>query len=270
MKWNTLKNGIHEWRPRIGMNDFTENTMRAYMERLIEKGHHNTTILRSVQYLREFLSWAFEHGYYNQHAHVSFRPKLRGLNVKEVVYLELEELNMLMNYPCGNQVEQEIVDVFVFCCFTGLRYSDVSQLRKEDIRGDKIHIVTKKTSDNIIIELNKHSRNILNKYNGILPVHASQYCNVVLKKVAKECGINQQVRIVYYIGNERHDDMVPKYDLITNHCARRTFVVNALRLGVPAEVIMKWTGHKKYESMKPYTKIVEKLKEDNMKRFDSI
>lgn len=52
------------------------------------------------------------------------------------------------------------------------------------------------------------------------------------------------------------------------HCGRRTFIVNALRLGVPSEVIMKWTGHSDYKAMKPYIKIVDKLKVSEMDKFN--
>lgn len=58
-------------------------------------------------------------------------------------------------------------DVFCFCCFTGLRYSDVYNLRKTDIINGKIDIVTQKDSDNIQIELNKYSKSILDKYEDI-------------------------------------------------------------------------------------------------------
>ena len=56
-------------------------------------------------------------------------------------------------------------------------------------------------------------------------------------------GIDTPIRIVYYAGSDRREEVHPKWELLTTHCARRTFVVNALRLGIPAEVIMKWTGH---------------------------
>ena len=61
-----------------------------------------------------------------------------------------------------------------------------------------------------------------------------------------------------------------KWELITTHCARRTFVVNSLRLGIPAEVIMKWTGHSDFKAMKPYIEIVDELKKENMSRYDAL
>jgi integrase len=80
--------------------------------------------------------------------------------------------------------------------------------------------------------------------------------------------IDEPQRIVYFIGNERYEEVYPKYELLTSHCGRRTFIVSALYLGIPAEVIMKWTGHSDYDSMKPYVKIIDDLKRDSMKKFD--
>ena len=41
-------------------------------------------------------------------------------------------------------------------------------------------------------------------------------------------------------------------------------------MGIPAEVIMRWTGHKNYEAMRPYVKIVDELKREAMQRFDAM
>ena len=93
--------------------------------------------------------------------------------------------------------------------------------------------------------------------------------NENLKEMGKEAGLTTPQRIVYFMGNQRHEEVLPKYALLTTHCGRRTFIVNALRLGVPAEVIMKRTGHSDYKAMKPYIKIVDKLKASEMEKFDN-
>ena len=92
--------------------------------------------------------------------------------------------------------------------------------------------------------------------------------NEYLKEAAEAAGIDEPVRIVYFKGNKRFEEVYPKYALLTTHCGRRTFVVNALRLGIPAPVIMEWTGHSDYKAMKPYIKIVDAAKAENMSKFD--
>ena len=81
-------------------------------------------------------------------------------------------------------------------------------------------------------------------------------------------GLDEPQRIVYFVGNARHEEVYPKWELLTTHCGRRTFIVNALYLGIPAEVIMKWMGHSDYDAMKPYIKIVDSLKEREMNKFN--
>ena len=54
------------------------------------------------------------------------------------------------------------------------------------------------------------------------------------------------------------------------HIGRKTFIVNALSLGVPPNVVMKWTGHSDYKSMKPYIDIVDSVKADAMARFNGL
>ena len=165
--------------------------------------------------------------------------------------------------------------MFLFCCFTGLRYSDVAKLRKNDIKDGYFDVVTQKTVEGIRIELNRYSQAIINKYmdcklpgGKLFPVVSNQRMNEHLKELGKKCGIDEPTRTVYFIGNERHEEVYPKYALLTTHCGRRTFVVNALRLGIPVEVIIRWTGHSDYKSLKPYVKIVDELKRREMSKFD--
>ena len=91
-------------------------------------------------------------------------------------------------------------DVFFFQCFTGLSYSDVFNLRRRDIKGDHIEVTTVKTSDSLIIELNDHSKAILEKYKDVefendkaLPVITNQKMNDYLKELAELAEINELV-----------------------------------------------------------------------------
>ena len=72
-----------------------------------------------------------------------------------------------------------------------------------------------------------------------------------------------------YRGGERVEEVFPKYEMIGTHAGRRTFICFALSSGIPPQVVMKWTGHSDYQSMKPYIAIAEKTKADAMKLFDT-
>lgn len=102
--------------------------------------------------------------------------------------------------PPTKQALERVRDVFFFQCFTGLSYSDVFNLRRSDIKGDHIEVTTVKTSDSLIIELNDHSKAILEKYKDVefendkaLPVITNQKMNDYLKELAELAEINELV-----------------------------------------------------------------------------
>ena len=92
--------------------------------------------------------------------------------------------------------------------------------------------------------------------------------NTYLKELCQIAGIDEQVRITTYRGNQRIDKVYFKYELIGTHAARRTFISLALSMGIPPQVVMKWTGHSDYKAMKPYVDIADEVKTEQMKKFN--
>ncbi len=71
-----------------------------------------------------------------------------------------------------------------------------------------------------------------------------------------------------YYGGNRVVKTEPKYKFLTSHCGRRTFICNALAMGIAPNVVMKWTGHSEYSAMKPYIDIADEIKSSAMSKFD--
>lgn len=92
----------------------------------------------------------------------------------------------------------------------------------------------------------------------------------LLKELGELAEINEPIRETYYKGNERIDEVTPKYALLSTHAGRRTFICNALALGIPAQVVMKWTGHSDYKAMKPYIDIADDIKANAMNKFNQL
>lgn len=84
------------------------------------------------------------------------------------------------------------------------------------------------------------------------------------------CRIDTPIHLTHFSGARRIEEIKPKRQLLTTHVARRTFVVNALRLGIPAEVITRWTGHSTLDAMRPYMAIVDALKAESMAKFNNL
>ncbi len=280
-KFKALKKRLQTFDRLLSFHTLTDAKMQEFVAHMMKKGLKNTTIAKNLAFVRWFVRWAAVHGYYSGNVHETFRPKLKGTdgNAKEIIYLTKEEVRAIseMTFTDADRHLEHTRDVFLFCCYTGLRFSDVAKLKRCDVKDTYIDVVTQKTVDGLKIELNKHSRAILDKYKDIkfrhdlaLPVPCNVRMNLYLKDIAKAAGIDTPTRIVYFNGNQRHEEVLPKWALITTHVARRTFVVTALQLGIAAEVIMRWTGHSKFEAMKPYIAIVDELKKKSMTKFDEI
>ena len=278
-KFAAVKNHLTNFREGLTFEFFDERGLNDYVGYLRDvKEMRNTTIGKQLSFLKWFLRWAFKKGVHQNNAYDSYKPKLKSTQ-KKIIFLTWDELNRLREFkiPSNKQALERVRDVFLFQCFTGLRYSDVFNLRRSDIKGDHIEVTTVKTSDSLIIELNNHSKAILDKYKDVvfendkvLPMITNQKMNDYLKELAEMAGIDEPVRQTYYKGNERIDDVTPKYALLGTHAGRRTFICNALALGIPPQVVMKWTGHSDYKAMKPYIDIADDIKANAMSKFNQI
>ncbi len=125
------------------------------------------------------------------------------------------------------------------------------------------------------IDLNMQARMILDKYRhecfpgGLaLPVISNQKMNVYLKELCELCGFNSPVTYVYFKAMRKVEEIRPKWSCMGTHAGRRTFICFALSLGIPPQVVMKWTGHSDYSAMKPYVDIAEKTKAEAMLMFE--
>lgn len=236
----------------------------------------NSTIAKKLEYLRWFLNWAANHNCPVNPAYRSFRPSLKQVR-NPVIYLTREDISILRKVKLSSPCLVKVRDIFLFSCFSGLRYSDIRNLRRSDIKENHIEVTTIKTMDNVSIELNQLTRGILEKYSKndlpygkALPCSSNQAMNKRLKILCKKAGLEDEVRITRYRCGQREDIIYHKWQLICTHTGRRTFIVQALSLGIPPNIVMKWTGHSSYRAMQPYIDIVDSTKAKSMAKFDSL
>ena len=238
--------------------------------------HRNTTIAKNLKIFKWFMNWATRKGYNKNLAYKDYNPDLKGTaRSQKIIFLTWEELMHLNSLKVKKIYLDQVKDVFCFCCFTGLRYSDVYNLKRSNLKGDTIEITTIKTEDPLIIELNQYSKAILAKYQNVpfkadkcLPVISNQKFNVYLKELGQEAKFDDPETVVYYKGNERKEVTFPKWKLLSTHVGRKTFVSNAIYFNIPAEVIMSWTGHKDHKVMENYYKVTRKQKRREMDKFN--
>lgn len=244
---------------------FYENLLNYYLN---EKGSLNNTVGKYISTFKTFLNWATERDFNSKTDYLKFKAHKEDA---DIVYLEEQELMKLHQLDLSNKPRLENVrDAFCIGCFTGLRFSDIKNLRMKDIRNNKITINTFKTRETLQIPLNKFAKSIIDKYKdepNFLHIISNQKMNVYLKELCQLAEINQPITLTKYRGTERVEKTQPKFEFISTHTARRTFVTLSLEKGMRPEIVMKITGHKSYKTFKKYIKITDKVKGAEMERI---
>lgn len=264
-------NRLRAFAPKAGYKDVNNNFLDRFVRHLALQNLGNDYIETLIKRLKWFFKWAAGQGY-TECDISSYKASLKKV-VNPVIFLTWEELMSIYNlqFPRNKRYLERTRDAFCFQCFTSLRHSDLCQLRKSDIYGGCIHLTSIKTLDNMVIELNKYSKAILSKYEKEeypVPQISDQKMNEYLKEVGRLAGLDCLIRKTHMSGNRREERTYHKWELLTTHVGRRTFISNAIMMGIPPEIVMKWTGHSDYKAMKPYIAIADKAKRDAMKLFD--
>lgn len=278
-KHKTMMNLLKEYKPNLYFEDVTEAFIANYLNWLIEeKEHINSYVFKTWKDIKWFLNWATRRGYNKNLDFQKYQIKLKGIsmsNKANIFALSAEEFLHLYNMEDLLPYLDRVRDVFCFCCTTGLRYSDVRNLKWSNVKDGYIEFVTIKTDDPLTIPLNKFSKAIIEKYEQykgvdehVLPVISNQKYNKYLKTLGKLAGFEDEQTKVYYRGAERLETTYKRADLLTSHVARKTFVTLGLFWEIPAEVIRTWTGHKDAKVMDRYVRFNEGQKADMMKKFN--
>ena len=268
----SLRNTLSEFDSNLQISDVSQNTLQEFVDYLIyTRNLKNSSVKSYIKQIKCIINFAIEQKLYTGDA-LLYKIKLKETE-KKIVYLDKEELFRLYNLEVEKEIDKEIILAFCFCCFSGLRFSDMQKLTWKHINNKRIDITTKKTVSNLTIDFNKYSLEIIEKCKGIredfvFRKFALNTFNDHLQELCLRAKIDSPVTIEFYRGNKRVEQTVPKWKEIGSHCARKTFVVNSIRLGIPLEVIMKITGHRTFEAVKHYMDVMDVVKSENMKKLD--
>ena len=246
------------------------DNLRTYA--FIKRKAKDNYFAKIISNLKAFLSWCQKRGYVKDTTFKDFKATERD---KDVIYLTMEELMTLYNFQFASYKRNRARDLFCFMCFTGMRVSDLQNLKREHIRDGQIFKNIVKTHKTEVIPLNQYAKAILEKYEDLenkpLPKLSAQKINDHIKECCEEAGITDLVNYVDYSGGKAREHSEPKYKLITNHTARKTFITNSIMLGMNTKTIKEITGHKKDSVFNKYVKISEEFKKLEMERtWDNI
>lgn len=215
-----------------------------------EKNHKQITINKTIQRLRKIIKLAIAEGFLERDPFLLYKPKKVKL---KIVYLTSDELKLLEEYNFKQLRLEQVKDLFIFCCYSGLAYQEMSSLSSKHIiagfdGNDWIEMYRQKTKSKLSVPLLPKAKEILTKYNDHLPTISNQKFNSYLKEIADVLGLEKR---------------------LTHHIARKTFATTVLLSNnVPLEVVSKLLGHSKIQTtQKHYGEIVQKRISDELSRL---
>lgn len=227
------------------------------------------TIGKHIQVLKTFLNEATDRGY-NKKMEFRGRKFKRPNELVESIYLNKEELDKISNLDLTKDPKIERVrDLFLIGCYTGLRYSDFTSIKPENIKtgenGWYIIMTTQKTSIKVVIPLHPIIVGIIKKYGGTIPKPmCNAKMNYYLKFIGQIAGIDKMIQITKTKAGMRTKTAIPKYKLMRTHTCRKSFATNAFLSGVPTLSIMKITGHRTENQFLKYVRISEEENANNL------
>jgi len=221
-----------------------------------EKNFAQITLNKVIQRFRRSIKYAIAEDYLDKDPFMLYKAKRVK---KEIEYLSKDELQKLENQTFEIQRVQQIKDMFVFCCYTGLAFKEMIGLKKSDVVvefDDNLWIVVHriKTSRSYKVPLMPQAKLIMEKYDNedsdyVFPRISNPKFNAYLKEIADVVGIKIN---------------------LTHHIARKTFATTVLLYNdVPMEVVSKLLGHSKMQTTQEhYGQIVERKISEEMIRLN--
>lgn len=220
---------------------------------LISKKHKPITVNKIIQRVNQIVLLAVKYKYLPEHPFKGYKPLKE---VKQLVFLTEEEVNILENYHFAQNRLAKVRDYYIFSVYTGLAYNEALSLKKEHIvkgfdGNDWIKMVRQKTQKEINIPLLPQAKRMIEKYHQsdeqeyILPPLSNQKINSYLKEIAEITGIKKH---------------------LTHHTARKTFASTILLYNnVPIEIVSKLLGHSNINiTQKSYAQVINKSISNHM------
>lgn len=249
-KYNETKNHISDFlwfkykKKDMLLKEINLNFLSDYEFYLkTEKKHKPTTVYKNIQRVRRIFKVAIAMDYLPKDPFMLYKAKKPK---KEIEYLTVEELNKIEKHKFVSARLEQVRDMYVFCCYTGLAYQEMANLKHENIvtHNDKtvwIEMSRQKTQRRFLVPMLKKATDILSKYKTeekLLPVISNQRFNSYLKEIADIVGIQKN---------------------LTHHLARKTFATTILLYNdVPMEIVSELLGHSKISvTQEHYAKVMQ-------------
>lgn len=271
-KYRQAKQNLLDFSKDTSYNVQFETMTNEFRNDFIHYLRHNkkyaeTTIHRKLKFIKTIVHYALDCGYIT-----GLRINLRKFGVADVIpdkiALTQTELKEIENLDLTkNPRLDKIRDRFLIGCYTGLRFSDFIRLNKNHIVDDAyIQLKQEKTKDFNTQPFWDEVRKIFEKYDYELPKPISESnFNLYLKEICELCdSLKKEQEITEYEMGKAKSIYKPRFELVTSHTARRTFVTLKAEQGMALEDIAIATGHKNIKTLQGYMKLDAKQKADRL------
>jgi|SRR6476661_418867 len=218
----------------------------------------DNSIAKNLTRLKAFLKFAHAFGFTDS---VSFDGLRWQKQDPDILTLTAEEVQAVEEVALEGALANAR-DLFLLACYTGLRFSDLVNLRPEHLQGERLRLRVAKTREQLMIPLRPRARLLLSTlFAGQVHGISNQKLNAYLKQVGQRAGLDALVERTRYRAGRRESETFRKWELLTCHCGRRTFVTLALEQGLRPELVMRITGHRSFASFRRYVNITEQTVE---------
>ncbi|NAS32432.1 tyrosine-type recombinase/integrase [Flavobacteriaceae bacterium R38] len=259
-RYNNIKNILKEFEKekkyKLTFNSITNKFYTEFTDFCMnDKRHINNTFSRNVGLLKTFMFWSLKNGYTYKTDFINFKKKPRV--VTNQIALKKEDLENLMQQEFKTDRLERIRDVFVFSCVTGLRFGELKLISRSNITDDSLLLKEEKGAGKTtrVIPLNEIALFLLRKYDYKLPLIANQKHNDYIKEVFKIAGYTDDVEKTTTKGKEVIREIMPFYERVSSHTARRTFITMMKRKGKSDKLIAEITGHSDMKTLNQYYQV---------------
>lgn len=249
----------------FGFDDISKEFYYDFIQYGQDLGYSKNYLGSVIQKFKTIIQSAYDE---DLHTNGEFRKRYFKKFREDVnhPYLTDEEIQRLYNLKIKSDYLDNIRDIFIIACYTGLRIGDLMSFLKNpriEIFNERkhIYIIQHKTKKPVFIPLKQIILDILEKRNGHFPRYIHEnLINKEIKPLLRKCGITELYSLEKTIGGKSELITKPKYELISCHSARRSFCTNAYNSGVPLQDIMAFSGHGSEKMVLLYIKASAKEK----------
>lgn len=243
---------LKDFQKRIRFDDLDLSFIERFNKFLKEQGYEQNTIWSYHKRMKKFVNRAVHTGLLDRSPYQNFKVKKEpGMRN----FLNMEEVQKIEDLKNNKHISANLLrlsKIFLFSCYTGLRYSDIKNLKWKDIQQDKLYLKTEKSAKPVSFPLSDRAKKHLPEKK-----EAEQY----VFQIASNQKVNQQLKLIAMYAD------IDKY--LNYHVSRHTFATLSLSLGIPLRVIQSVLGHSSYSTTEIYAKIIDKWVDTEMDKWNA-